>query len=124
MNEVLLYLGSGIITLWGVAHILPTGSVVASFGTLSDENRYILRMEWLMEAVLLIFIGVLAFLLTISGEVENAVGIAVYRALAILLVVMAGVSLMTGARTRFLPMKLCPVIFLTVAMFFVTATFL
>ena len=32
INAVLLYVGSAVITLWGIAHIAPTKSVVGGFG--------------------------------------------------------------------------------------------
>jgi hypothetical protein len=41
-----------------------------------------------------------------------------------MLVAMAGLSLLTGARTSILPMKFCPVIFTTAAILFVLASFL
>ena len=56
---VLLYLGSIVITLWGVSHIIPTKSVVAGFGTLSSDNYRIITMEWVAEGLTIIFIGLL-----------------------------------------------------------------
>ncbi len=62
---VLLYLGSIIITLWGVSHIIPTKSVVAGFGTLSSDNYRIITMEWVAEGLTLVFIGLLVLATTI-----------------------------------------------------------
>ena len=106
-GEVLLWIGSMIPLLWGIAHLVPTRSVVAGFGTLSQDNRRIITMEWIAEGLALCFIGLLGILLAIVGA-ANPVAIAVYRALAAMLVVMAGLSAMTGARTSILPMKVCP----------------
>ncbi len=49
MNDILLYIGSGVITVWGIAHIIPTKNVVNGFGTISDDNRRIITMEWVAE---------------------------------------------------------------------------
>lgn len=34
MGEALAYLAAGVTAAWGVAHIMPTGRVVAAFGNL------------------------------------------------------------------------------------------
>ena len=62
---VLLYLGSIVITLWGVSHIIPTKSVVAGFGTLSSDNYRIITMEWVAEGLTMVFIGLLDLATTI-----------------------------------------------------------
>jgi hypothetical protein len=49
--SILLYIGSVIIILWGVAHIIPTKSVVAGFGSLSIDNFRIITMEWVAEGL-------------------------------------------------------------------------
>ena len=45
MGEALAYLAVGVTAAWGVAHIMPTGRVVAGFGNLSKDNRLILTMK-------------------------------------------------------------------------------
>lgn len=116
MTAIMLYIGSAMVILWGVAHItIPTQSIIAGFGAISADNRRILLMEWLMEGVLLVFIGVLVVLVTILTRESDESSIIVYQSCAAVLVVMAGISLFTGARTAIVPMKLCPPIFLTAA---------
>ena len=120
MNDLLLYTGAAIVIFWGIAHVVfPTRSILDGFGSISADNRRILLMEWLMEGVLLVFIGVLVVLVTWFTSEAGAI---VYWSCAGILAVMAGVSLFTGARTPILPMKLCPPIFLTSAALFVLAT--
>ena len=116
IESLLLYAGSAVVILWGAAHIaIPTRSIIDAFGPLSVDNKRVLLMEWLMEGVLLIFIGVLVVLVrSLAPEQESATSV-VYRACASVLVVMAGISLFTGARTGIMPMKLCPPIFFTSA---------
>ena len=45
MGEALLYAGAIVVALWGVAHLIPTGSVVASVGGIMLDNRRVLTME-------------------------------------------------------------------------------
>lgn len=39
MNETLLYIGSIVIILWGIAHVIPTKAIVNGFGEISEDNR-------------------------------------------------------------------------------------
>lgn len=71
-----------------------------------------------MEGLALSFIGVLVILITVLEGIENPASIIVYRASSVMLVIMAGVSLFTGARTAIVPMKLCPPIFSIVAVLY------
>jgi hypothetical protein len=42
MREILLYAGSAVIFVWGVAHVVPTKSVVKSFNLAAVDKRLIL----------------------------------------------------------------------------------
>ena len=55
--NALIYIGSAIIILWGIAHIMPVRSVVKGFGSISTDNKRIITMEWIAEGLILIFIG-------------------------------------------------------------------
>lgn len=109
MQIVVLYLGAALTTLWGISHLIPTRGVVAGFGEISDDNRHIITMEWIVEGVSLIFIGVLVAVVTAIDARAN-VATAVYVVVAVGLLVLALVSLFTGFKVNFLPFKLCPVI--------------
>lgn len=114
-NIVILYVGAGIITLWGVAHLIPTRSIVRSFGEVSRDSRLIITMDWVAEGLTLIFIGALVFSVTyIAGPLNLGAGI-VYRLCFCMLVVLAALSFFTGARTSVIPMKVCPFVKLLVA---------
>lgn len=119
-----LYIGSAIIILWGIAHILPTKSIVAGFGTLSMDNTRILTMEWVAEGLTLIFLGALVLLTTLIIGTENPTANLVFLSAAGMLFVMAIWSAFTGARTSVLPMKACPFIKSIVAMLFILAVVL
>jgi len=108
----MLYAGATIVILCGTAHIaIPTRSIVQGFGPITEEIKKTLLMEWLMEGVFLIFIGVLVVLVTSLASQTEVSTMIVYRVCAAALVIMAGISLFTGARTTILPMKLCSPIF-------------
>jgi hypothetical protein len=110
MDLILLYLGSGLTVLWGVAHLFPTKSVVQGFGEISIDNKRIITMEWITEGLALIFIGVLVATVT-AIDPSNVVSTAIYFVSVIMLLVMALLSLFTGFKVSFLPFKLCPFIF-------------
>ena len=110
MDLILLYIGSGLTVIWGVAHLFPTKSVVQGFGEISIDNKRIITMEWITEGLALIFIGVLVATVTVIDP-SNVVSTAVYFVSVIMLLVMALLSLFTGFKVSFLPFKLCPFIF-------------
>ena len=124
LNQIVVYVGSGVIFLWGVGHIIPTRSVVKDFGEISKDNRLIITMEWIAEGLTLCFIGILVAIVTILGGLENEVTHIVIRASAVMLVVLGFVSSATGARTSVTPMRLCPRIKAGVALLFVLGTVL
>jgi phosphoglycerol transferase MdoB-like AlkP superfamily enzyme len=115
---VLVSIGSMVITLWGIAHLLPTKSVVSGFGTISGDNRKIITMEWIAEGLTLCFIGLLVLLVTLYAGPQNLVSVIVYRATAWMLVVMAGLTFMTGAKTSITPINICPLVKSIVAILF------
>ena len=110
MGSVLLYVGSFLPTIWGVVHLIPTQKVVQGYGEISPDNRYIITMEWIIEGVTLIFIGILTALVTYIDR-NNSVSHAIYWTVFIYLNILSLVSVFTGFRVSFLPFKLCPFIF-------------
>ena len=122
--DILLYVGSAIIIVWGIAHIIPTRSVVKGFGEISEDNTKIITMEWAAEGITLCFIGVLVLLVTVIGGSQGAVSALVYRISAGMLVVMAVWTSLTGARTSIIPIKICPFVKTAVAILFVIGSLL
>ena len=109
-TELLLYIGSGLTALWGVSHLIPTKSVVHGFGDITADNKRVITMEWIVEGVSLIFIGLLVGTVSIMDR-GSMVSKAVYLLSSAELVALAIVSLFTGFKIGFLPYKLCPLIF-------------
>lgn len=122
LNDILLYIGSAILIVWGIAHIIPTKSVVNGFGEISEDNKRIITMEWVAEGLALCFIGLLVLFTTILGDSQNYVSLIVYRASAAMLIVMAGWTALTGARTKIIPIKLCPFVKTIVAVLFIVGS--
>ena len=117
LNNGFLYLGAALTVVWGVAHLFPTRSVVRGFGDISNDNRHIITMEWIIEGMAMIFIGVLVTTVTIIDHTHK-VTTAVYWVTIGGLNALSIVALLTGFKVNFLPFKLCPVI-LTSASFLI-----
>lgn len=122
MQVLLFCIGASTIFLWGIGHLISTRNVVSGFGDLSADNRRIITMEWLAEALTLCFLGVLVMVSVFVVGADHAATHLVARACAVMLFVMAGVSSLTGARTAIPPMKLCPYIKSAVGITYVVAS--
>jgi len=79
-------------------------------------------MEWIAEGLTLCFIGLLVFTVTSYAGPQNLVSVIVYRASAWMLVVMAVLTFMTGAKTSITPIKVCPLVKSIVAILFFLAS--
>ena len=124
VDDILLIIGAIIIFLWGVAHIIPVKSIIKSFGDVSSDNKKIIAMEWIAEGFTLCFIGALVLLVTIfMGTGDPAVKIIIW-ACAGMLIAMTILTALTGARTTIIPIKICPVVKLIVAILFIVAIFI
>jgi hypothetical protein len=123
-NEILIFIGSGLIILWGIAHLVPTKNVVNGFGNVSADNKKIIAMESIAEGLTLIFLGVLPTLVTILADPPGRATNIVYLACAVMLLVMALLTLLTGARTPTIWYKICPVVKTVVAVLFILSVML
>lgn len=110
INHILIYIGGALLIVWGIAHLFPTRSVVREFGDISTDNKYIIMMEWIVEGVTLIFIGIIVIVVSII-DLRSVVSISVLMISASMLIILAIISLFTGFKVNFLPYKLCPIIF-------------
>ncbi len=122
-NQVLLCVGAALPFFWGVAHLFPTKSVIKGFGDISLDNKRIIAMEWIIEGVALIFIGVVILTVTLIDRSSPA-SRAVYILTFMTLNVLSAISLKTGFKIRFLPFRLCPVIFTTASILILLGTYL
>lgn len=109
-GEVIIYIGSFLLFGWGTSHLFPTRNIVRNFGEISEDNKRIITMEWIIEGISLIFIGFLTALITFLDSKSN-VSQAVYWTMFCILNILSLVSLFTGFRNSFIVYKLCPFIF-------------
>ena len=122
MNTILIYIGGALTVAWGIAHLFPTKNVIGGFGDISRDNKRILAMEWINEGAILIFLGTMTILITISGMTEKT--ILVYGLIIGMLVVLSAISVFTGFKVKFLPFKLCPFIFMASAILIFLGVFI
>lgn len=117
-----LGVGSGLITLWGIAHIVPTKKVIGGLGKLSEDARRIFTMTWVTEGLTLVFIGVQVGILVLVFGGDSYTVFWVARICAVMLVVLAVLTGFTGARTKIVPMKICPFVKLLAAVMLLIGT--
>jgi hypothetical protein len=109
-GHALLYVAALVVSVWGLAHLVPTRAVVASFGAISLDNRRVLAMEWIAEAVAMLFVGVLVAAVTLLDPGSGAVAQLVYRMSAAALAAIGVLTAVTGARTSVIWFKACPLV--------------
>jgi len=122
-NHILLYVGSALPLLWGIAHLFPTRSVVEGFGDISLENKRIIMMEWIIEGVALIFIGIIVATVTYL-DYTSSISRTIYWLSFAMLNTLSLISVFTGFRVGFLPFKLCPFIFTTSSILIVLGSYI
>jgi len=105
-----MYAASLMLIGWGLVHLFPTRAVVKGFGHISDENKRIITMEWIIEGLLLMFIGSLVAATTFVDRTSLLAKV-VYSSCIVVLNLLSVVSLFTGFRNTFFAFKLCPFIF-------------
>jgi hypothetical protein len=110
MSEALAYIAAGIVFLWGVSHIIPTRGVVAGFGDIGRDNRFIITMEWVAEGLSFMFVAALIAAVTWSGRSPEAAEDLVYRVTVGFLLTIGAWTAMTGARTKVIWFKMCPLV--------------
>ena len=110
VNKILLFIGAALPFFWGVSHLFPTRPVVNGFGEVSLDNKRIITMEWIIEGVALIFIGVVVATVTYI-DYTHLISRTIYWISFVMLNVLSLISLFTGYKINFVPFKLCPVIF-------------
>lgn len=106
--EVLAYVAAATVALWGVSHAIPTRKVVSGFGPITQDNRRVLTQEWLAEAVAMW--GIAALVVVVTAVDGGGTRDWVYRVLAVLLLALAALTAVTGARTPVVWFKVCPVL--------------
>jgi hypothetical protein len=108
MATVLAYVAAAVVAAWGLAHAIPTRQVLAGFEPISVDNRRVILQEWLAEAFTMWALATLVFVATAIGGTGSDVTAWVYRVAAGLLIALAVLTSVTGARTPVIWFKICP----------------
>jgi hypothetical protein len=122
MNAVLAYLSAAVITVWGTAHAIPTRQVLAGFSPITPDNRRVIKQGWLAEAVTMWGLAAVIIAATAAGGTSADTRAWVYRAVSALLIALATLTALTGARTPVIWFKICPVLLGVTAALLVTAS--
>ena len=109
MSEILAFVAAAITGLWGIAHVIPTAQVVAAFAPITPDNRRVILQEWVAEAITMWGLAALVTAVTVVGG-DTAVVSWVYGVVAAVLVALAVLTALTGARTTVVWFKVCPVL--------------
>ncbi|MBV8179561.1 MAG: hypothetical protein JOY55_01265 [Mycobacterium sp.] len=112
--RVLAYVAAALIGVWGIAHAVPTKRVVAGFAPITTDNRRVLTQEWLAESVTMWAMAALVVAVTVTAGDRRVTAI-VYLVVAGLLLALAALTALTGARTPVVWFKVCPVLLATSA---------
>jgi len=121
--QVLVYIAAALIAVWGIAHAVPTKRVVASFAPITADNRRVLTQEWLAESLTMWGMAALVVAVTATAA-DIQVTVIVYRVVAGLLVALAVLTALTGARTPIVWFKVCPALLATSAALLLVASIL
>ena len=107
MSSVLAYAAAAVVALWGVAHAIPTGRVLAGFAPIAADNRRIVLQEWLAEAFTMWGVAAMVIAATAADGPGAGGRDWVYRAAAALLLALAVLTGLTGARTPVIWFRIC-----------------
>jgi hypothetical protein len=118
--QVLAYAAAVLIGLWGIAHAAPTRRVIAGFAPITADNRRVLVQEWLAESITMWAAAPLVVAVTVVNSGGNVTDW-VYRIVAGLLVALAVLTALTGARTAVVWFKVCPALLGTSAVLLLVA---
>jgi hypothetical protein len=99
-----------LVGLWGVAHTIPTRQVLDGFVSITQDNRRVVLQEWLAEAFAMWGLAGIIVSVTIVGGAGSHTSQWVYRVVAALLVALAVLTGLTGARTPVIWFKVCPIL--------------
>jgi hypothetical protein len=98
--------------------------VLNGFEPVTQANRRIILQEWLAEAFTMWGIATMVIIATAVGGSGAAVSLWIYRAAAGLLIALAVLTGVTGARTPVVWFKICPVLLTGSALLLIIASLL
>ena len=123
MAAVLAYIGAALVAAWGLAHVMPTRQVLRGFEPITTDNRRIIAQEWLAEAFTMWGTAAIVIAATAAPGTAPDTRAWVYRTASALLVSLAALTAVTGARTPVIWFKICPVLLAAAALLLLAASF-
>lgn len=120
-NELLIYSASIMLFLWGIARFKYSKSVVAGYKDKSGEGNLILNMDLAAEAIGISLIGILSLTVTIIAGSAKLGSIIIYTLAGLTLVFLSVWSLFSIKKDSGLITKICPLIKLSLASFYLWA---
>ena len=117
--EFLLYTGSILIIFWGIAHLIPSKSMLKVIRELSGDNNKIVMMEWIVEGISIIFIGMLVIIVTYITGTEKVGSRIVFLSSGTMLLILTLWSLSKISKKSAKTMKACLVIKSAVAFMYI-----
>jgi hypothetical protein len=123
MAAVLAYTGAALVAVWGLAHVMPTRQVLGGFEPITADNRRIIAQEWLAEAFTMWGTAAIIIAATAAPGTAPDTRAWVYRTASALLVSLAALTAVTGARTPVIWFKICPVLLAAAALLLLAASF-
>ncbi len=124
MATILASAAAAVVAIWGLAHAIPTGQVLDGFKPITQDNRRVVLQEWLAEAFTMWGLAGLIVTVTVVGGAEAHTSQWVYRVAAALLLALAVLTSLTGARTSVIWFKICPVLLTGSAVLLLVASLL
>jgi len=119
--QVPAYVAAALIGAWGIAHAVPTKRVLAGFAPITTDNRRVLTQEWLAESFTMLAMAALVVAVTVTAG-DTRVTAIVYLVGAGLLLALATLTALTGARTPVVWFKVCPILLATSAALLLVAS--
>ena len=123
MAAVLAYTGAALVAVWGLAHVMPTRQVLGGFEPITADNRRIIAQEWLAEAFTMWGTAAIVIAATAAPGTAPDTRAWVYRTASALLIALAALTALTGARTPVIWFKICPVLLAAAALLLLAASF-
>lgn len=117
--EFLLYAGSFLIILWGIAHLSPSKSMLKVIREISGDNNKIVLMEWVVEGFSLILIGLLVIIVTYVTGAEKVGSRIIFLSSGTMLLILTLWSLSKISKKSTNTMKACLVIKSAVAFMYI-----
>jgi hypothetical protein len=95
--------------------------VASGFEPITGDNRRIIIQEWLVESIAMWSVAATIIAVTAIGS-DASIASTVYLVMACVLVAIAIVTALTGARTAVVWFKICPALMTTAAILLIVAS--